>query len=45
LRELGDAWTAGMHPEIPETKILDNPYVDTEWDAGTARCKKREEAR
>src|SRR5690242_11073273 len=21
-----DAWAAGMHPEIPETKILENPY-------------------
>ena len=26
-------WIAGMHPEIPETKILDNPYQYTEWDA------------
>src|SRR3989440_2620072 len=32
MRELGDAWTAGMHPEIPEAKILDNPYMYTEWD-------------
>jgi 5-methylthioadenosine/S-adenosylhomocysteine deaminase len=45
MRELGDAWTAGMHPEIPETTILDNPYTYTEWDAGTAQWKKREEAR
>jgi 5-methylthioadenosine/S-adenosylhomocysteine deaminase len=44
-RELGDAWTAGMHPEIPETKVLDNPYMYTEWDAGTAQWKKREETR
>jgi hypothetical protein len=22
-----EAWAEGMHPEIPETKILDNPYT------------------
>ena len=44
-RELGDEqWTAGMHPEIPETKVLANPYTYTEWDAGSAQWKKREEA-
>jgi cytosine/adenosine deaminase-related metal-dependent hydrolase len=26
-----DAWLAGMNPEIPETKILDNPYTYTEF--------------
>ena len=36
---LGDAWTSGMHPEIPETKILENPYQYTEWDAGSAQWK------
>jgi 5-methylthioadenosine/S-adenosylhomocysteine deaminase len=45
MRELGDAWTAGMHPEIPETKVLDNPYTYTEWDAGTAQWKTRKETR
>jgi 5-methylthioadenosine/S-adenosylhomocysteine deaminase len=45
MSELGDAWTAGMHPDIPETKSFDNPYTYTEWDAGTAQWKKREEAR
>lgn len=25
------AWTGGMNPEIPETKILDNPYTYTEF--------------
>ena len=35
MRELGDdAWTGGMHPEIPEPRILENPYQYTEWDAG-----------
>ena len=33
------AWTEGMHPEIPETKVLDNPYTYTEWDAGSAQWK------
>jgi 5-methylthioadenosine/S-adenosylhomocysteine deaminase len=28
-RELGDAWTGGMNPEIPETRILHNPYQYT----------------
>ncbi len=28
--ELGpEAWTDGMHPEIPETRVLDNPYTYT----------------
>jgi 5-methylthioadenosine/S-adenosylhomocysteine deaminase len=30
--ELGEeAWRAGMNPDIPETKILDNPYTYTEF--------------
>jgi 5-methylthioadenosine/S-adenosylhomocysteine deaminase len=28
-RELGDEWTGGMNPEIPETRILHNPYQYT----------------
>ena len=40
MRELGeDAWTSGMHPEIPERKLLENPYQYTDWDAGAARWK------
>lgn len=35
MGELGpDAWGEGMHPEIPETKVLDNPYTytgPTQW--------------
>src|SRR5215510_13439949 len=28
--ELGpDAWNEGMHPEIPETRVLENPYTYT----------------
>jgi 5-methylthioadenosine/S-adenosylhomocysteine deaminase len=33
---LGDEWTTGMHPEIPESKVLDNPYTYTDYaDAST----------
>jgi 5-methylthioadenosine/S-adenosylhomocysteine deaminase len=40
-RELGDdVWASGMHPEIPEAKILENPYQYTEWDAGEAQWKR-----
>jgi 5-methylthioadenosine/S-adenosylhomocysteine deaminase len=39
MRTLGDAWTPGMHPEIPERKILENPYQYTEWNAGAAKWK------
>ena len=28
-REIGDRWVEGMHPEIPETRILHNPYQST----------------
>ncbi|HEY7147484.1 MAG TPA: amidohydrolase family protein [Streptosporangiaceae bacterium] len=34
-----DAWAEGMHPEVPATKVLDNPYTYTEWDAGSAQWK------
>src|SRR5580700_6652831 len=34
-----DAWTEGMHPEIPATTVLDNPYTYTTWDAGSAQWK------
>jgi len=26
-----DTWVSGMSPEIPETKVLDNPYMYTEY--------------
>jgi adenine deaminase len=30
--ELGEeTWNAGMNPEIPETKVLDNPYTYTKY--------------
>jgi 5-methylthioadenosine/S-adenosylhomocysteine deaminase len=40
MAQLGpQAWAEGMHPEIPQTKVLDNPYTYTEWDAGSAQWK------
>jgi 5-methylthioadenosine/S-adenosylhomocysteine deaminase len=35
-----DAWEQGMFPDIPETKVLDNPYTYTEWDSDAARWKR-----
>ncbi|MDQ4116320.1 MAG: amidohydrolase family protein [Actinomycetota bacterium] len=33
---LGDqAWQAGMNPEIPQTRILDNPYQYTDYRSAT----------
>ncbi|SHN45939.1 amidohydrolase family protein [Cryptosporangium aurantiacum] len=30
--ELGEAaWAAGMNPDVPETKVLDNPYTYTDY--------------
>jgi len=30
--EMGEeAWVAGMHPEIPESKVLDNPYQYSDY--------------
>ncbi|GAA3909982.1 amidohydrolase family protein [Actinoplanes auranticolor] len=34
-----DAWAQGMNPDVPETKVKDNPYTYTEWDAGSAQWK------
>ncbi|MGI5152181.1 amidohydrolase family protein [Plantactinospora sp. CA-294935] len=35
-----DAWAKGMNPDVPETKVQDNPYTYTEWDAGSAQWKR-----
>jgi cytosine/adenosine deaminase-related metal-dependent hydrolase len=32
-----EAWTEGMHPEIPATAVLDNPYTYTKRDTGSAQ--------
>jgi 5-methylthioadenosine/S-adenosylhomocysteine deaminase len=34
-----EAWQRGMNPDVPETKVMDNPYTYTEWDAGSAQWK------
>ncbi|GAA3350805.1 amidohydrolase family protein [Amorphoplanes nipponensis] len=34
-----EAWQRGMNPDVPETKVRDNPYTYTEWDAGSAQWK------
>jgi 5-methylthioadenosine/S-adenosylhomocysteine deaminase len=40
INQLGEeAWTKGMNPDIPETKVLENPYTYTEWNAGSAQWK------
>ncbi|WBB53268.1 amidohydrolase family protein [Verrucosispora sp. WMMD573] len=40
IGEMGaEAWAKGMNPDIPETKIQENPYTYTEWDAGSAQWK------
>ncbi|MEU1180109.1 amidohydrolase family protein [Streptomyces sp. NPDC005820] len=30
-----DAWERGMNPDIPETKVLDNPYTYTDYRSAT----------
>jgi 5-methylthioadenosine/S-adenosylhomocysteine deaminase len=34
-----ETWTKGMNPDVPETKIQQNPYTYTEYDAGSAQWK------
>jgi len=29
-----EAWVKGMNPDIPETKVLDNPYTYTDYASG-----------
>jgi len=37
--ELGpDAWTEGMHPEIPATELFENPYTYTEYGKSGAEA-------
>lgn len=35
-----DAWRRGMNPDIPETKILDNPYTYTEYRSATTHARR-----
>ncbi|HEV7711853.1 MAG TPA: amidohydrolase family protein, partial [Asanoa sp.] len=30
-----EAWSKGMNPDVPETKVTDNPYTYTDYDAGS----------
>jgi adenine deaminase len=40
MSSLGEeAWVEGMNPDVPEKKVLDNPYTYTTWDAGSAQWK------
>lgn len=43
--QLGEeAWEKGMNPDVPETKILDNPYTYTDFRS-TSTHERREELR
>ncbi len=35
-----EAWAKGMNPDVPETKIQENPYTYTDYDAGSAQWKR-----
>lgn len=42
-RELGeDEWLAGMNPDIPESKVLDNPYTYTEYAEASTHAPRTE---
>ncbi|MFI5662815.1 amidohydrolase family protein [Streptomyces sp. NPDC051684] len=34
-----EAWRAGMNPDIPETKVLDNPYTYTDYRSAATHGK------
>jgi hypothetical protein len=34
-----EAWDNGMNPDVPPSKIQENPYTYTEYDAGSAQWK------
>jgi cytosine/adenosine deaminase-related metal-dependent hydrolase len=43
--QLGEeAWEKGMNPDVPETKILDNPYTYTDYRSASTH-ERRQEAR
>ncbi|WP_206320384.1 amidohydrolase family protein [Streptomyces zingiberis] len=37
-----DAWTAGMHPELPRQEVLDNPYQYTAYRSGSTHAARDE---
>lgn len=34
-----EAWQQGMNPDIPETKVLDNPYTYTDYQSATTHSR------
>ncbi|OIQ78385.1 hydroxydechloroatrazine ethylaminohydrolase [mine drainage metagenome] len=39
--QLGEeTWQKGMNPEVPETKLAENPYTYTTYDGGSAQWKR-----
>jgi cytosine/adenosine deaminase-related metal-dependent hydrolase len=34
-----EAWLKGMNPDVPETKILDNPYTYTDYRSAATRSR------
>ena len=34
-----DAWAKGMNPDVPEAKVLDNPYTYTDYRSTTTHCR------
>ncbi|GAB3899871.1 hypothetical protein GCM10027612_60530 [Microbispora bryophytorum subsp. camponoti] len=34
-----EAWQKGMNPDIPETKILDNPYTYTDYHSAATHSR------
>jgi 5-methylthioadenosine/S-adenosylhomocysteine deaminase len=41
--QLGDeAWEKGMNPDIPQTKILDNPYTYTDYRSASTHERRQE---
>lgn len=37
---IGEAWEADMTPDIPESKVLDNPYTYTDYRSDTTHAKR-----
>jgi hypothetical protein len=39
--ELGEeAWQQGMHPDVPETEMLDNPYQYTDYRSSSTHTSR-----
>nr|WP_228560560.1 hypothetical protein [Catenulispora pinisilvae] len=35
-----EAWDKGMNPDIPEAKVLDNPYTYTEYRSASTHARR-----